>query len=108
MMIRVIPLFAALIAAAMSPSLPAADKLGAVTISLPAETAQFKPGAGMDFATANCLICHSADYVYMQPPLSEAQWQAVVVKMKKVMGAPLPDADIGPLVKYLMTQNGKK
>src|SRR5574340_6014 len=79
----------------------------AVSIDLPQETAQLKPGPGLAAARDNCMICHSVDYIYMQPPLTKEQWHAEVVKMKKVMGAPIADGDIDSIVQYLMSQNGK-
>jgi len=85
-----------------------AQNLGTVSIDLPAETAQLKPGPGLEAAQSHCLTCHSADYIYMQPPLTKEQWKGVVTKMKKVMGAPIPDNDVDTLVQYLMSQNGKK
>jgi len=81
--------------------------MGAVSIQLPAETAQLKPGPGLEAAQSNCMTCHSVDYIYMQPPLSKDQWQGEVVKMKKVMGAPIPDNEVDTIVQYLMSQNGK-
>jgi hypothetical protein len=54
------------------------------------------------------MICHSVDYIYMQPPLTKDQWHAEVMKMKKVFGAPVPDSDADTIVKYLMSQNGKQ
>ncbi len=82
----------------------AADK---VSIDLPKETAHFKPGPGVQVAQTYCVICHSADYIYMQPPLTRAQWEAEVTKMRKVFGAPLPEDQVKTVVDYLMTQNGK-
>jgi cytochrome c5 len=84
-----------------------AAEMGTVKIDLPAENARLKPGPGMDAAEKSCMICHSVDYIYMQPPLSKEQWQAEVVKMKKVFGAPIPDSDVDTIVNYLMSQNGK-
>jgi mono/diheme cytochrome c family protein len=83
----------------------AADK---VSIDLPKDTTQFKPGAGAQVAQTYCVICHSAGYVYMQPPLTRAQWEGEVGKMRKVYGAPLPEDQVKTVVDYLMTQNGKK
>lgn len=78
-----------------------------VSVTLPSDNVQFKPGPGADLATANCRTCHSAAYVYTQPPLNRAQWTAEVTKMKKAYGAPIDDADIAPIVDYLLTQNGR-
>lgn len=97
-----------LLVVAASSCLAATDGMGAVSIQLPPETATLKPGPGQEVAQANCLMCHSVDYIYMQPPLNEAQWRGVVLKMKKVMGAPIADGDVDTLVKYLLSQNGKK
>lgn len=98
---------AALLGLAASP-LHAAETSGEVKIDLPAENARLKPGPGMETAARNCMICHSVDYIYMQPPLSKDEWHAEVMKMKKVFGAPLPDNEVETVVNYLMSQNGKK
>lgn len=82
----------------------AADK---VSIDLPKDKVQFKPGPGAQVAQTYCVICHSAGYVYMQPPLTRGQWEGEVNKMRKVYGAPLPEDQVKTVVDYLMTQNGK-
>lgn len=78
-----------------------------VTIALPPDDVQFKAGPGADLATANCATCHSAAYVYVQPPLNRKQWTAEVVKMQKAYGAPVADSDVSAIVDYLLTQNGR-
>jgi hypothetical protein len=40
-----------------------------------------------------CQLCHSTDYIVMQPPGDAKQWEGVVTKMIKVFGAPLSEAD---------------
>ena len=91
-----------------SPALLVAELPSQVKIELPSETARLKPGPGMEIIGRNCMICHSVDYIYMQPPLTKDQWQAEVVKMKKVFGAPVADGEVDTIVDYLMSQNGKK
>jgi hypothetical protein len=81
---------------------------GEVSITLPQETARLKPGPGMETTAKYCMICHSVDYIYMQPPLTKDQWHGEVVKMKKVFGAPIADSDVDTIVNYLVSQNGKK
>jgi mono/diheme cytochrome c family protein len=80
----------------------------AVTVMLPPDARSFGPGLGQSIALANCTVCHAADYVYMQPPLSADQWRAEVLKMKSAYGAPIPDEAVDALVAYLVGQNGKK
>jgi sulfite dehydrogenase (cytochrome) subunit B len=77
------------------------------SITLPPPNLNFKNGPNVTLSQSKCLICHSADYVYMQPPLTRMQWTAEVTKMRKAFGAPIGDADVAPLVDYLMSQNGK-
>jgi len=79
-----------------------------VTVHAPADTVRYKPGPGVDLAVTNCTTCHSAAYVYTQPPLTRAQWTAEVNKMKAAYGAPIDAAAISGIVDYLMTQNGKE
>jgi sulfite dehydrogenase (cytochrome) subunit B len=68
---------------------------------LPPETAQLKPGPGVETAAA-CTACHSADYLSTQPPgKGKAFWQAEVRKMIKVYGAPIPEDDVAVIANYL-------
>src|SRR5437762_2082914 len=79
---------------------------GAEKFSLPPETAAFKNGPGVEIALAQCVLCHSADYVSTQPRLPRASWKASVQKMRDKYGAPLPENQIGPLVDYLVKNYG--
>ena len=74
--------------------------LNDVTIELPKA-----PGSG----TFNryCVVCHSASYVQNQPNLNEKGWTAIVTKMQKTFGAPVPDSSIKEIVQYLVTIKGK-
>jgi mono/diheme cytochrome c family protein len=105
---------AAMVATALCASLATVasatgDTSGAtVTITLPPDARSFGPGPGQSIAQANCTICHAADYVYMQPPLTADQWRAEVTKMQKVYGAPIDASAVDALVQYLVGQNGKQ
>jgi len=84
----------------------AAALAGDITITLPAETVVFNPGKGIELAQANCLICHSADYIRNQPPMPRKFWEAEVKKMREKYGAPAPE-DVAPaLVDYLAATYG--
>jgi len=78
----------------------------AVDISLPPETGVFKQDTGAEIANGQCLICHSVEYVTMQPPMPRAFWMGSVQKMQQKYGAPIPDADVGRLVDYLTRNYG--
>jgi mono/diheme cytochrome c family protein len=76
-------------------------------IELPKETATLKRGPGADVVNAQCLICHSAEYITTQPPDKPlAFWKAEVEKMKKVYGAPVPDEQIDLIAEYLARNYG--
>ena len=75
-----------------------------VNYKLPEETAAFKPGPNLEVVQNNCTACHSADYVSTQPrgpKFKKDFWQAEVVKMIKVYGAPIEEADVPKIVEYL-------
>jgi len=54
-----------------------------------------------------CSTCHSLDYIVMNSPfLSRAPWDAEVRKMIKIMGAPIPENEVAPIVDYLTQHYG--
>jgi cytochrome c551/c552 len=77
-----------------------------VTITLPPETATYKEALGVTALNAQCLTCHSAEYVMMQPPLSLKVWTAEVTKMQQKYGAPLPTNQVAPIAYYLAVNYG--
>jgi mono/diheme cytochrome c family protein len=100
-------LLAASVLAALAGTGLAAAQAKPVKITLPQETATFKPGTNRDVVMNNCTACHSSDYVQTQPrgpKFKKDFWQAEVTKMIKVYGAPIDDADVGKIVDYL-TEN---
>ena len=79
----------------------------AINVSLPTSAAVFPAGQGADIANANCLICHSAGMVLRQPPLTVAEWNTEINKMKESFGAPIPLDQIDELAHYLGVINGR-
>ena len=79
----------------------------AITVSLPSGASDFPAGQGSDIANANCLICHSAGMVLRQPPLTVAEWNTEINKMKVSFGAPIPPDQIDELAHYLGGVNGR-
>lgn len=79
------------------------------TISLPGETGQFQASElpGYLKARANCMTCHSTEYIRYQPPTaSRSYWEAMVKRMKAVFNAPIDDADMADIVDYLARTYG--
>jgi hypothetical protein len=81
----------------------------ALEITLPTETARFKPSdlPGYALVQRDCLVCHSAQYVQYQPSTSpRSYWEATVKKMKSPFGAPFAEEDIPAIVDYLVKTYG--
>ena len=74
---------------------------------LPAEESRLKAGPGSDLVKANCLLCHSTDYISTQPPLTRDQWKATVLKMQQKFGAPYDAGKMDPVIDYLAKNYGK-
>jgi len=78
----------------------------ALDIQLPPETTAFKQDLGAEIANAQCLICHSVEYVAMQPPMPLTFWKSSIQKMQQKYGAIIPDEQVEPLVGYLVKTYG--
>jgi len=76
------------------------------SINLPETRAELKHGEELTKVEAFCNICHSLDYILMQPKLTKPQWTATVNKMIKVFGAPINEEDAKLIVNYLVAQYG--
>ncbi len=78
------------------------------SIELPADNAmaEIKPGPGVEVARANCIACHSTDYIVRQPRSDAKRWEGEVKKMISVYGAPISEADAKVIVAYLATVYG--
>ena len=83
----------------------------AKTITLPIEGLPLKasPLPGYAKAQANCVACHSAEYMLYQPPTAaRPYWEAMVTRMKVVFKAPIDDADMPVIVDYLVKTYGNE
>ena len=69
---------------------------------------RLRDGPGRQLVEANCVMCHSLDYIPMNSPfLDRKGWETSVNKMIKVMGAPIAEADAQKIVDYLAGHYGK-
>jgi len=81
------------------------------TIELPPDGVQLAPSAlpGYAKAQANCVACHSAEYMLYQPATApRAYWEAMAKRMKAVFKAPIADDDIPLIVDYLAKTYGSE
>jgi len=92
--------------AALLASARVAGAADTVAITLPPEHGTLKPGPGMEVTQKACQMCHSVDYITIQPRGGEAQWRGVVTKMVKVFGAPIGSEDADAIVEYLSRAYG--
>ena len=80
-------------------------------IELPPDPVQLKPSPlpGYAKAQANCVACHSAEYMQYQPPnAARPYWDAMVKRMKTVFKAPIADEDMPAMVEYLAKTYGNE
>ena len=95
------------LAAAFAGATMAAPK----TITLPPDGVQLKASAlpGYAKAQANCVACHSAEYMQYQPPTApRPYWDAMVKRMKSVFKAPINDDDMPEIIDYLAKTYGNE
>jgi hypothetical protein len=81
------------------------------TITLPPDGAVLRasPLPGYAKAQADCVACHSAEYMLYQPPnAGRAYWEAMTKRMKAVFNAPFDDADVPAIVDYLSATYGNR
>lgn len=76
----------------------------------PANAPGLRPGPDDDrqLIDVYCVACHSTAYITMQPPLSRAQWEAEVAKMRSAFGAVVPDVAAQRIATFLHAYYGRK
>jgi len=76
------------------------------SIMLPQYPPEIAEGPNVEAYRKDCLTCHTARYVSMQPRFSKTVWQNEVKKMVDAYGAPIPEADQALIVEYLVAVKG--
>jgi hypothetical protein len=76
------------------------------SIALPDAAPHVPDGPNRAQFQAYCRLCHSPRLVLTQPRFSQKQWDAVVKKMVKVYGAPIPPEQEADVVTYLTAVRG--
>jgi cytochrome c5 len=77
-------------------------------IVLPQYPSEVAQGPNVEIYSKNCLICHTARYVSMQPRFSKTVWQNEVKKMVDTYGASISETDQTLIVEYLVAVNGEE
>ena len=81
--------------------------VAATIVAAAEQRVELKAGTGRDKVEANCVACHSLDYIVANSPFMTRQvWDAEVTKMIKAFGAPIGDADAKEIVDYLTANYG--
>ncbi len=83
--------------------------LAATAVAAGEEKVKLIDGPGVDKVRANCVACHSLDYIPLNSPFLDAKgWEAVVTKMNKAFKAPIKPEDAAPIAEYLAKYYGKR
>jgi hypothetical protein len=86
---------------------PAMERGTVRAIKLPEVPTELPPGPGRETVAGQCIVCHSLDYILIQPPLSKETWTAEVTKMQKTFSAPIPDDKVPEIINYLVAVRGQ-
>jgi hypothetical protein len=91
-----------------SASKPAAkaDSSQVHSIVLPRYSSEIPQGPNLEIYLRECLVCHTARYVSMQPRFPKTVWQAEVKKMIDAYGAAISEGDQVLIVEYLVVIKG--
>lgn len=76
-------------------------------LHLPEVRTDLKAGPGREKTAGYCSVCHSLDYITMQPAFAKEKWGEIVTKMVKVFGAPIPQDVAREITAYLGDAYGK-
>lgn len=87
-------------------AVPAVQQNEPEVVSDASQTPTLAEAAGRDAFTDNCLNCHSARYVLMQPRFPRKVWKAEVAKMVDAYKAEIPPAQQEEIVNYLTAAYG--
>lgn len=82
--------------------------LKSVNVTLPDSKRALPQGPGLETVQANCLTCHSAGMILVQPRMPGTAWAAEVTKMRNVYKAPIDEKDVKAIVEYLTAVKGPK
>lgn len=82
--------------------------LKSVSVTFPQSTRPLPDGPGLATVQNNCLSCHSAGMILVQPRMPKAAWAAEVTKMRNVYKAPVDEKDVPAIVDYLVAIKGPK
>jgi mono/diheme cytochrome c family protein len=88
------------------PPKPSSQEMKPEMISDPGQTPALVDAAGQDAFTGNCLNCHSARYVLMQPRFPRKVWKAEVTKMVDAYKARIAEPQQEQIVSYLTAAYG--
>jgi len=77
-------------------------------IRLPEWKPTLPAGEARDLVMVQCAMCHTPEYITLQPPLSRDAWTASVTKMRTTYGGPIPEEQVPKIVDYLVAINGAK
>ena len=76
------------------------------SIVLPQYPPEIAAGPNVEIYSKDCLLCHTARYISMQPRFPKVVWQSEVKKMIDAYGAAIPEADQPLIIEYLGAVRG--
>lgn len=77
-------------------------------IRLPKPDIHLPDGPNKQLVMVQCGMCHTPQYITLQPPFSKETWTAEITKMRTTYGGPIPEEQVPQILEYLVAVNGAK
>jgi sulfite dehydrogenase (cytochrome) subunit B len=87
---------------------PAMQRGSVRVIKLPEIKTELPPGPNRELVAGQCVVCHTLNYILIQPRFSKDTWTAEVTKMQKNYSAPIPNDKVPEIVDYLVAVRGQE
>jgi cytochrome c5 len=77
-------------------------------IRLPKPKVNMPDGPNKELVMVQCAMCHTPQYITLQPPLSKDAWTASITKMRTTFSGPIPEDQVPKILEYVLAVNGAK
>jgi hypothetical protein len=77
-------------------------------IRLPKPQVHMPDGPNKELVMVQCAMCHTPQYITLQPPLSKDAWTASITKMRTTFSGPIPEDQVPKILEYVLAVNGAK
>lgn len=85
---------------------PAIEQGSVRSIRLPEAIPALPDAPGKEAVQVHCGVCHTTEYITLQPPFPRETWISEVKKMRTTFNGPIPEEKVDEIVDYLVAVRG--